>query len=518
MPEIFSYDKLPYPSKFFVQTFPDRLAVNATLYGMKPAEPATCSMLELGCGNGSNLIAQAYIMPEARFVGIDLGKGHIDEANAAAAELGLTNVEFRQMDVMEMSRADFGTFDYITAHGLFSWVPDVVRLRVLELYRELLNANGVGYLSYSAYPGAHQREITQNAMRYVGRNIDDPVAKVERGISFLQFAASATSDRGIYSSIFESEFKRHATHSPSDIFHDDLSENNKAFYLHIFAEMLVANGLQFLAEAELHSMGTNDLSPQARDFINSLTDVIEREQYLDFLRGRAFRQTLFVHRDIKLEREHQPSVIDKFKLVSSLSPVNAKPDLSSLKPERFVSAKGQGIEIDRPLAKTALAKLSLRWCKAIPFTELISESLADLKNAGAEIENAEAETDIVRQMFMQIIFSSDMIELHLFQPEYRSTIDDKPRVSDLIRWQMKSATNVLTSLGVDMKIEDGISRRMLELLDGKRTKGFVLDEIGKFIRSSHEIEGKKELLKTLPEWFEESLRKLLQIGAFDKKA
>lgn len=515
MSEIFSYDKLPYPSKFFVQTFPDRLAVNATLFGMQPADPATCSMLELGCGNGSNLIAQAYIMPDARFVGIDLGKGHIDDAIAAAAELGLTNVEFRQMDVMEMSRADFGTFDYITAHGLFSWVPDFVRVRVLELYSELLNEQGVGYISYSAYPGAHQREITQRAMRFASRGIDDPVAKVNRAMSFLQFAAASTTDRGMYRAVFDSELKRHSTHDAADIFHDDLSDLNTPFYFHNFAERLAANGLQFLAEAELHAMGTNDLPPQAREFINSLSDIVEREQYLDILRGRAFRQTLFVHEGLELSREYPPTVLDKFKLVSSLSPVSTDPDLTSLKPERFVSAKVQGIEIDRPLAKTALSKLSSQWCKAVPFTDLISESISELKNAGADIEDVDAETDIVRQMFLQIIFSSDMIEPHLFQPDYKAEITDKPRVSNLIRWQMKNATNVLTGLGVDMKIEDSISRRMLELLDGKRTKGAVLDEIGKYIRSSHEIEGKKELLKTLPEWFDESLKKLHQIGAFE---
>ena len=165
MSETFSYDKIPYPSKFFVQTHPDRLATQATLFGMSPADVATCRVLELGCGNGSNLIAQAYLLPEAKFIGVDLAKTHIEDAAAAARGFGFTNIEFRQMDVMDMSEADFGKFDYITAHGLFSWVPDLVREKVLELYRELLNENGVGYISYSAYPGAHQREMVQRAMR-----------------------------------------------------------------------------------------------------------------------------------------------------------------------------------------------------------------------------------------------------------------------------------------------------------------------------------------------------------------
>ena len=69
-------------------------------------------------------------------------------------ELELHNIDFRKMDVMEMSAKDFGKFDYITAHGLFSWVPDFVREKVLSLFDELLEPNGIGYISYNAYPGA----------------------------------------------------------------------------------------------------------------------------------------------------------------------------------------------------------------------------------------------------------------------------------------------------------------------------------------------------------------------------
>src|SRR6185369_7508208 len=133
MNDQFSYDEFPYLSKFFLQTHPDRLATCATLYGMSAAPPENCSVLELGCGNGSNLIAQAFGLPNSRFAGIDLSATHIEQANGAVRDLGLTNIKFLQMDVMDMSVAEFGSFDYITAHGLFAWVPEAVRSKVLSL-------------------------------------------------------------------------------------------------------------------------------------------------------------------------------------------------------------------------------------------------------------------------------------------------------------------------------------------------------------------------------------------------
>src|SRR5438105_10191849 len=206
----FSYDTVPYPSKFFLQTHPDRLATAATLYGMRPPDIETCRVLELGCGNGSNLISQAFGLPNARFVGVDLSRKHIDQANESAAELNLSNIEFRQMDVMEMTIDDFGPFDYITAHGLVSWIPEPVRERVPALMKELMTPNAVGYISYNAYPGAYSREMVRSIMRFHTGEIDQPNEKVEKAISFLDMLAANSTEREVYQRILEFERKRHA--------------------------------------------------------------------------------------------------------------------------------------------------------------------------------------------------------------------------------------------------------------------------------------------------------------------
>ncbi|MBX3294468.1 MAG: class I SAM-dependent methyltransferase [Acidobacteria bacterium] len=513
MNDEFSYDRLPYPSKFFVQTFPGRLATQALLFGMESAAAETSTVLELGCGNGSNLIAQAYLMPQARFTGIDLSKVHIDEAKAATAELGLGNVEFHQADVMEMSAATFGRFDYIVAHGLFSWVPEAVRTRVLELFRELLNPNGVGYISYSAFPGAHERQITQHAMRFASRGIEDPAEKVERALGFLKFAAEQSSNRGTYGQILVREFRRHGTRDLADVFHDDLAELNTPFYFHEFAELLAANGLQFLAEAELHAMGTADMTPAARDFISGIDDVIEREQYLDIFRGRAFRQSLVVRSEVNLDRDMKPNVLDRLLVSSSLRPAGSSPDLVGNGRVKFAGNSGQQIEIDLPLAKTALARLSSLWPRAVALKELVGE--ARERAAGLSDDEAKQQAEAFRQMLFQIATATDLVELHTFQPSAAAELLEKPKLSRLARWQMASARNVISGFGIDMEIADPVSRRLLELLDGKRSRSSVLDELGKFIRSSHEIEGKKELLATLAEWLDESLAHLARLGMYE---
>jgi ubiquinone/menaquinone biosynthesis C-methylase UbiE len=460
------------------------------------------------------LIAQAYLMPDARFVGVDLSRVHIDDANKAAVELGLKNIEFRQMDVAEMSVGDFGEFDYITAHGLFSWVPEFVRERVLVLYAELLNPNGVGYISYGVYPGAHLRRAAQGAMRFASRDIAEPEAKVSRGLSFLKFLTENSADKSTYRRSLVDELGRHRSHTASDIFHDDLSELNTPFYFHEFVQMLSAHGLQFLAEAELHAMGAGDLPAQARDFISSLDDAIEREQYLDLLRGRSFRQTLFCRSEIELSRIPAPEVLNKLRISSALRPKREWPEIGSERVEKFVGTGGVGIEIDRPLVKAMLVHLSQVWPRSVAFPELVEEGTRVLAASGYELADAAKDEEIARVVFLQIARASRMVELHTFQADRAAEPGDMPRLNPLARLQMRSAEHIATGLGIDMKIEDEVSRRLLELFDGTRSRDVLHEEMKNFVRDSPKLPGRDKLLKGMDEWVEDSIRDLARIGAF----
>ena len=127
-----SYDAIAYPGAVYPQTQPDTLATMASLHGLKPAPVARCRVLELGCGDGSNLIALAYALPGSEFVGMDLSSSAIQRGNVQVESLGLRNLRLHAADVMEAGR-ELGVFDFIIAHGLYSWVPEAVREKMLSL-------------------------------------------------------------------------------------------------------------------------------------------------------------------------------------------------------------------------------------------------------------------------------------------------------------------------------------------------------------------------------------------------
>ncbi|MDQ6786869.1 MAG: class I SAM-dependent methyltransferase [Acidobacteriota bacterium] len=514
MKTAFSYEAMPYPSKFFRQTNPDRLASVATLFGMNPAAVESCRFLELGCGNGSNLLTHAFNLPRARFVGVDLSENHIAFAKDAARELDISNTEFHRLDVMEMSADEFGEFDFIVAHGLYSWIPQMVREKVLSLYRQMLAPEGVGYISYNAYPGGHQREMARNILQFHTKNISDPTEKVGGAISFLGFLTENATETKIYRPILQQELKRHFEHGTADIFHDDLAEVYQPFYFHEIAAQLEKNDLQFLSEAEIQAMSIYGFAPEVQKFLTSFDDVIEREQYLDFLRGRLFRQTLVCRAEIQLNRAPVPSALDKFLLASSIQPHSENLDLTKNKAERFVGDKGFGIEIDHPLTKAALVRLGRIWGQSESFPELLQAARQMLEEQNLPIEDWTTETDTARAILFQICNSTDLIEFYLHKLPDAIETSEKPKINKLARWQLRYADNVSTLLNKDLKIDDQVSRQLLELLDGTHNRADLLRGLTKFIKTSDEIDDKQEILDDLPDWLETSISGLARIGMF----
>ncbi|MGH9351306.1 MAG: methyltransferase domain-containing protein, partial [Terriglobia bacterium] len=180
-----SYDEVLYPGFSFVQSHPDRLATQATMFGMTPAALESCRILELGCGDGANIIPVAFGLPHSRCLGIDLAARPIAIGQGVIDALGLKNIALRQMDMMDAGK-DLGEFDYIIAHGIYSWTPPAVQDKLLAICSENLAPDGVAYVSYNAYPGGHIRQMMRRMMLYHTRNISDPMERVRNGLGFLQ--------------------------------------------------------------------------------------------------------------------------------------------------------------------------------------------------------------------------------------------------------------------------------------------------------------------------------------------
>ncbi len=260
-----AYDALPYMSMAFPQTHPDRLAVIARLFGMTTAPLARCRVLELGCASGGNLIPMALDLPEASFLGIDLSGRQIADGKATIAKAGLSNVELRQMDIMDVDKS-LGTFDYIIAHGVFSWVPTHVQEQMFRVCAQNLAPNGVAYVSYNTYPGWHMRGMIRDMMRYHVKSFPDATVRVQQARALLDFLAqSVPTENNAYGIVLKAELEMLRKQNDSYLAHEHLEDVNSPVYFHEFAERALARGLQFLGEAEFSTMLASNLPQQVSE-------------------------------------------------------------------------------------------------------------------------------------------------------------------------------------------------------------------------------------------------------------
>lgn len=450
----FAYDQVLYKSQPMAQTHPDRAAALAILFGMSPAPVERCRVLELGCGDGSNLIPMALALPESRFAGVDLAEAPIRMAAALAAELRLRNCAFHHLDLMEMTAA-FGEFDYIIAHGVYSWVPPEVRDKVLAVCRSLLAPSGVAYVSYNTYPGCHLRNITRDMMLYQTRGVADPELKLKEAQALVRFLASAEPT----SPALREELRVVESRESSALFHDDIAEFNHPVYFHQFIEHAREHGLEFLAEAQFSVMQEGAYSAEIVETVHRLAqgDRIRKQQYLDFLKCRRFRQTLLCHRETRVEDPPNAQYVRRLWAASAATPVSE---------EEFRSPDGASIRSNLPAVKSAMACLGRSWPRAVSFDELASE----VGPGGGEI---------LPDLLLRTC-ASGLVELHAMASRFVVEVSERPRTSALARVQAASGASVTTLRHSSVEIQDRLARELIRLLDGTRDRAALLRDLQPF--------------------------------------
>jgi SAM-dependent methyltransferase len=262
----FVYDEVPYDTEANAETHPACMATLARMCGRSPASPRTARVLEIGCGNGENLIAAATWLPQARFVGFDLASSAVAAGAAAASASGLSNIELFAADIRDVRRrglpgGETGSFDYVVAHGMYSWVPEDVRADLLGVLRDALAPGGVGFVSVNALPGWELRRALRELALDATTSLDDPAAKVKEALRLVAEIGRASEDAGGFFGALSAAAREYEEHvaraTPPEapysryVFHDLLAECNEPFSVTELERRLAEAGLRVVCETPL---------------------------------------------------------------------------------------------------------------------------------------------------------------------------------------------------------------------------------------------------------------------------
>jgi len=448
------YEAVPYPGHAFAQTHPDRLATLAALFGLEAAPPAGCRLLEIGCGDGGNLLPMAQALPGSTFVGIDPSPSAIAHARRVASELSLDNVAFHEVGVEEF-RAPAASFDYAIAHGVFSWIPEHVRDALLALVAHVLDERGVGYVSYNAMPGARVPQTLREFLRLKLEGVEDPVERMAHARRLLAMLAGPDGT----ATVLGAEAAMLLDRPDALLFHDALADVNVPFFFHEFAALAGAHGLQYLAEANFLEMQGDVLPQDLQLELASEADVLRQEQLLDYVKVRRFRQTLLCRAGIELDRVLRVERITDFAVSAPTRGVAEDP----ANPGRvtFGAPGGSRLTTEDEALIAVLRLAGERWPAAVPVRDALGES---------------APPDVLERVGLALLrcYAANLVQLHVHLPQLVTHVSERPVASPLARLQVREQAEIANLRHATIPMGDDTGRRLLSLLDGTRDRAALL--------------------------------------------
>lgn len=487
-----SYDEVPYGFQAFPQSHPDRLATVGRLFGIEPEPVDRCRLLELGCASGGNLIPMAYHLPQSEFVGVEISRKQAEKAQKIIQGLDLKNITIHHASILDVDEG-WGNFDYIVAHGVYSWVPDDVQEKILAISSKNLSTNGIVYISYNAYPGWHMREMVRQVMLFHSKRFLKTQERIEQAKAVIDFLANAVPEdtQNYFHSFLQNELNLIKNSSDWYIYHDHLEEINKPLYFYQFIEKADQNDLQFLGESDFSMMDKNHLPDKVKEILKRISDnIIYDEQYMDFYRNRHFRQTLLCHKGHKLRRKINLSDLDGFYISSPLKPESTKIDLSPEKTESFRNPDDVSIQTSFPLTKAALCLLYEHWPGALHWEELFSQSTSLVRDSTGEknVNLQDVQCTLAQDLFH--CFSAKVVELRTTPPNLVNRVNLKPKVSRLGLYLLSYGLSMVNQRHEMVKV-DSKSIQLIPFLDGSRDRDDLIQCLMKSDNSNRGKDSRK---------------------------
>jgi methyltransferase-like protein/cyclopropane fatty-acyl-phospholipid synthase-like methyltransferase len=465
------YDEMPYESYPFPYTRPEYTRTVGKLFGMNPPDIETARILELGSSNGGNLVNFAANYPKSYTIGVDLSKVEIDNGNKKITELGLKNIELKHMSITDIDE-NFGQFDYIICHGVFSWVPKFVRDKILEVTKKLLTPNGIAFISYNTLPGWNMINTIRDMMMFHSSIFDDTQNKLQQAKLFLNFVnESLDSSASPYAKFLKLEAGNLSKHEDHYLRHEYLAEENVQFYFHDFMDMAKAQGLSYLGDTNIHAMFLGNLPESAAEKLKSINDIVRTEQYMDFIQNKRFRCTLLCHDNITLNRNINAEILNDFYLTCNIIPEKGEKELDLSNAFEniafyFNGQKDASVSTSSPIMKAIFYSFAENIGNPLKSTQLLSFAHKKLPKLTLDEFKAEFANSIPRLIF------SGYIKIFTVKPKAVNTISKKPKVTELCRYQINNCPinkQWITNQVNEIQTIQHYEKFVLEVLNGDNT-------------------------------------------------
>ena len=345
---------------------PAWLDLVALIGGIRPPDRGGgFAWCDLGCGQGVTAAILAATHPAGEFHGIDAMPTHIDHAAALAVEAEADNARFQCADFAGARRLSLPRFNYIVAHGVYSWVDRKVRAQLRRLIDHRLKSGGLVYVSYNALPGWTGDLPFQHLARALAAVASgDSAARFANAAGFIDRLAQAGA-AALASSYTVRELREKSFAYPHGyLVHEFLHAGWEALYVTELRRDLAEIGLKPIGSALIaENFDGWVLGRHARRLLADIADPDLRELVRDFCIDQRFRCDVFARDAAAIDEKEQRERL----LAAGLALVRPAPTI----PYRMATPAGH-VDFDNPAARAIVGGLAAG-----------ARRLADLPSDGA---------------------------------------------------------------------------------------------------------------------------------------
>jgi SAM-dependent methyltransferase len=274
---------------------------------------------ELGYGQGVSANLHAAANPRGRFAGTDFQADHALFARGLAGEAGL-DANWMALGFEQLLDEDLPSFDFITLHGVWSWIHAPGRHAIVEFLRRKLKVGGVVFMSYNVMPGWSAekplRDLLWMHTEQAGASGASTPARIKGALAFgerLRKGKAAYFEQNPKAGQMLEDMLRDDVHV---VAHEYFNRHWHITYFAELAETLEAAGLNFAC-----SLHRSDLLGEVmqRNIQGGMTDLglstAMQQITNDFVLNRRFRRDVFVRGAARMPQPQRDAMVRQASLV-----------------------------------------------------------------------------------------------------------------------------------------------------------------------------------------------------------
>ncbi|MES2262000.1 MAG: class I SAM-dependent methyltransferase [Pseudomonadota bacterium] len=299
---------------------PSYLNFVCALNGMEPVpldRPYTCFELGFGRGLTANVLAAGN--PNGKFYAADFNPAHVAGAQAMADAAQLDNLVLLEHNFAELAqgKADLPPFDFITLHGIYTWVNAENRQHIIDFIARYLKPGGIVYISYNCMPGWTAALPLQRLL-------------VEYADAFPHQSETGFTGAAAFLKQLQALDAGYFTQNPSvEQKLDVVGKGDESYLVHEYMHkhwqpMYHADVVRDVAAAKLDFVGSANLpfafpglylNQERQDMLATMPNAALRETIKDYFLNTGFRRDVFVRGARKMSIVRQFECLAQYGLV-----------------------------------------------------------------------------------------------------------------------------------------------------------------------------------------------------------